>query len=315
MAPNPNAASLASTGAQDIYIQGMLNHQRRMANIPRSKLSEPPHAAFCGGTRRSPRVPVRSGSKEEEYTEVRETFKRILLAKPAVQNQMTRNQIEMGERLTRNRKLNKDQYQRMAHAQNLQAMHDRIARASSATERKKLNPALAGHPAMRMRKSLSTPPGELWRAAAAAKEFARLNGSPRQGTSERLMNGSPSRPRTAGAVVAAARPSSAARRKPVAGEAPPRPSSAGGGGGGVRAQRAQSVQRPQSAREPSRAGAADAGLGQPRNEEGALRELLLQRIVEARLCRETDLLTPTLTPTLTLTLALTGCASTARPTC
>ena len=160
MAPNPNAASLASTGAQDIYIQGMLNHQRRMANIPRSKLSEPPHAAFEGGTRRSPRVPVRTGGNREEYGEVRETFKRILLAKPAVQNQMTRNQIEMGERLTRNRRLNKDQYQRMAHAQNLQNMHDRIARASSPSERAKLNPALKGHPSMRMRKSASTPPGE-----------------------------------------------------------------------------------------------------------------------------------------------------------
>ena len=197
MAPNPNAASLATKGAQDMYINGMLNHQRRMANIPRSKLSEPPHAAFCGGTRRSPRVPVRGGfASKEEYTEVRETFKRILLAKPAVQTQMNRHQIEMGERLTRNRQLNKDLYQQMTHAQNLRAMHDRIARASSATERKKLNPALAGHPAMRMRKSLSTPPGELWRAAAAAKEFARLNDSPRQGTSGRLMNGSPSRPRT-----------------------------------------------------------------------------------------------------------------------
>ena len=71
----------------------------------------------------------------------------------------------------------------------------------------------------------------------------------------------------------------------MASEVPPRPGSAGGGGGGggggrgVRPQSArQSVQRPQSA-----GGPADAGLGQPRNEEGALRELLLQRIVEARL--------------------------------
>ena len=56
---NPNAASLATTGAQDIYIQGMLHHRRRMANIPRSKLSEPPHAAFCGGTSRTPRPPVK----------------------------------------------------------------------------------------------------------------------------------------------------------------------------------------------------------------------------------------------------------------
>jgi hypothetical protein len=178
---NPIAASLATTGAQDIYIQGMLNHRRRMADIPRSKLSEPPHAAFCGGTSRTPRAPVRPAHSKEEYTEVREAFKRILLAKPAVQTQISRKQIEMGERLTRNRQLSKDQYQRMCHAQNLQAMHNRIARASSESERKKLNPALAGHPAMRMRKSLSLTPGELWRAAAAAKEFARVNGSPRRG--------------------------------------------------------------------------------------------------------------------------------------
>eukprot|EP00964_Phaeocystis_antarctica_P156793 scaffold126653_cov27-Phaeocystis_antarctica.AAC.1 len=123
------------------------------------------------------------------------------------------------------------------------------------------------------------------------------------------MPASPARPRTAGSAVAAARPSSA-RRRPVAGEVPPRPGSAGepaalltptltltlslspttdptltlaptltltltlmlggggGGGRGVRPQSArQSVQRPQSA-----GGPADAGLGQPRNEEGALRE-------------------------------------------
>ena len=179
---NPNAASLATTGAQDIYIQGMLNHRRRMANIPRSKLSEPPHAAFCGGTSRTPRPPAKPEHSKEELTEVRETFKRILLAKPAVQTQISRKQIEMGERLTRNRQLNgAAQYQRMCHAQNLQAMHNRIARANSESERKKLNPALAGHPAMRMRKSVSLTPGELWRAAAAAKEFARVNGAPRRG--------------------------------------------------------------------------------------------------------------------------------------
>lgn len=178
---NPNAASLATTGAQDIYIQGMLNHRRRMANIPRSKLSESPHAAFCGGTSRTPRPPAKPEHSKEELMEVRETFKRILLAKPAVQTQISRKQIEMGERLTRNRQLSKDQYQRMCHAQNLQAMHNRIARANSESERKKLNPALAGHPAMRMRKSVSLTPGELWRAAAAAKEFARVNGAPRRG--------------------------------------------------------------------------------------------------------------------------------------
>jgi len=274
-----NSHDLAQIGGREMYIQGMLNHQRRMANIKPAVRSEAPKAPFCGGTRRTPRPQVRPSHANEEYTEVREAFKRILLAKPVVQNQMPAWKIEMGERLTRNRKLNNnDQFARMEHARSLLNMHERIAHAGSLSERKKnkLDPAL--YPALRMRRSASTPPGELWRAAAAKRATGSPSSTPRSGVS------GVGRPRTAGPVVAA-RPSSA-RRRPAQSEAPPR------------AVRPQRLQRPHSAR-PSRTGPAealptegavpDAGLGQPKNEYGALRELLLQRIVEARLYREADL--------------------------
>ena len=49
MGSHRHAMQLASHGARDMYVQGMLNHQERMANVKSTLQIEEPKKAFGGG--------------------------------------------------------------------------------------------------------------------------------------------------------------------------------------------------------------------------------------------------------------------------
>jgi hypothetical protein len=264
---------LNNHGARLAYVNGMLRHRERLANIKPVVQFEPPKAAFGGGKYRTPQKSTRAAYKREEYTEVREAFRRILMSKPAVHNHIEPWKIEMGERLSRNRRLNTDRYVQLQHAKTLQVMHKRIQETHSLAARRtnKLDAEL--YPVLIMRKSLSATPGELWRA-----EAARRAASPkRPASAPRERAASPAR-----RAEVAARPASARGSRPVrAAAAAPRPATARAAGGGHAAASASgrsggaartasaARSRPQSARQSGEASAADgalpdAALGQPK---------------------------------------------------
>ena len=118
---------------------------------------------------RTPRAAPQPKHASDEYTEVRQAFKRILTSKASVSNQMEPWKMELGKQLSRNRVAKEDQHMKMEHAREIQHLHRRINQSHSLAERKKNKNDATLYPALLLRKSSSTPPGELWRQAAAAK--------------------------------------------------------------------------------------------------------------------------------------------------
>ena len=136
---------IGNMGGRDRYIERMICHQERMSNIKPVVRIEAPKHCFEGGTRKTPR-PSSAGVARGEFGEVREAFKRILSARPAVDTSTPRGAAEMAQRLSRNRTLGAKQQRYVAeqHERNMKHMARRIANSGSLTERKKnkLDPTL-----------------------------------------------------------------------------------------------------------------------------------------------------------------------------
>jgi len=241
---------------------------------------------------RTPRAAPQPKHASDEYTEVRQAFKRILTSKASVSNQMEPWKMELGKQLSRNRVAKEDQHMKMEHAREIQHLHRRINQSHSLAERRKNKNDATLYPALLLRKSSSTPPGELWRQAAAAKS-ASPRGTPRGGVGSRSATSLHERPasaraRTGGTSPRTARPARAAAASAAA-KPPSRPQSA-------RARKpGESVAAPLAPRGGAAGGAPpdatlpEAALGEPKDQYGAMREVVLHRIVEARLYREVDL--------------------------
>ena len=191
----------------------MICHQERMSNIKPVVRIEAPKHCFEGGTRKTPR-PSSAGVARGEFGEVREAFKRILSARPAVDTSTPRGSAEMAQRLSRNRTLGAKQQRYVAeqHERNMKHMARRIANSGSLTERKKnkLDPTL--YPPWLLRRvdggpATAATAESLWRNELL-KRTASASSVSAGGVSARLAGGRPSSAPNL-ARARAARPSTA----------------------------------------------------------------------------------------------------------
>ena len=75
---------IESLGGQEMYVQRMLSHQRQLAAVQPIMRLDKPVAAFSGGTRRTPRPVARPTHRRDEFNEVREAWRRIIVSRPSV---------------------------------------------------------------------------------------------------------------------------------------------------------------------------------------------------------------------------------------
>ena len=133
---------LEHIGGRERHIEHMLSHQRQMAEMhPRMKM-DAPVAAFEGGTRRTPKPVPNPTHKRDEFAEVREAWRRIIVSKPVVNSNRApaeREGSKLAKNLSRNRQMGSKQYQvDQAHAAELHHLQRRIAsNQTSLNERKK----------------------------------------------------------------------------------------------------------------------------------------------------------------------------------
>lgn len=275
-------------GGRDRYIERMLCHRRKLGEVKATLKLDGPVAAFDGGRRRTPRpaTPKSEAWKQAhggEYAEVREARRRAERVKPAVDNKWKPGSTpaEAAHRISRNRRLAATEwFTQDAHQARWAHMMRRIASQDTMTERKKTPHDWRLHPPLRMRKSRSLAPDQLWKEAAEKRALH-----------------SPVRPASARPLPPAAshRHSAAEPRRPASARADARPPAAS---------HPHVSSRPASARAPSappRPGAAAAGQARraphgtggvyldPRDDYEALRETLLQEIVRRRLYKEQEL--------------------------
>lgn len=217
---------------------------------------------------------------------MRQVVKRILLAKPSVSNQMEPWKMELGKQLSRNRVAKEDQHMKMEHEREIQHLHRRINESHSLAERKKNKNDATLYPALLLRKSASTPPGELWRQAAAAKS-ASPRCTPRGGVGSRSATSLHERPASARARTGSdsprtARPARAAAAAGTAAKPSSRPQSA-------RTHKPGYI--PPTSRRPEGPDPTfpDVALLEPSDQHGALQQELLRRIVDARMYKAVDL--------------------------
>ena len=285
---------IGNMGGRDRYIERMICHQERMSNIKPVVRIEAPKHCFEGGTRKTPR-PSSAGVARGEFGEVREAFKRILSARPAVDTSTPRGAAEMAQRLSRNRTLGAKQQRYVAeqHERNMKHMARRIANSGSLTERKKnkLDPTL--YPPWLLRRvdggpATAATAETLWRNELL-KRTASASSVSAGGVSARLAGGRPSsapnlararasRPSTAPAAPAA-RPASATR-KPNRAPLAPRATSAN---------RGAPPYWERAARGPKASAGASSSDGVGGAAYAKLRDQLLRKVVEGRIFREAEL--------------------------
>jgi len=272
-------------GGRDRYIERMLNHHRKLDEMTSALRLEGPKAAFEGGLRRTPRPAAQKSDAWKrahgtEFREVREAQRRSANVKMTVDNKWKPGAApaDVANRLSRNRRLAAaGQFAREEHERRQLHLQRRIASRDSLTERKKNNAHdWKLNPPLRMRKSASMPPDQLWKEEA---ERRALHSPPRPSSAR------PVRPASGARGAAAddaqrpssvrARPASAPRSRP-----PPRPASARAGAGASRA----------GGLATSRGGRPQHGMElDPHGDFLALRESMLQEIVTRRLYKEQDL--------------------------
>ncbi|KAL3894950.1 MAG: hypothetical protein SGPRY_013661, partial [Prymnesium sp.] len=130
---------LEHVGGRDRYIERMLAGVQPVIKL------EAPVACFDGGKRGTPR-PTSHAHKPDEYTEVREAWRRIITSKPAVdsnrkKSSSLREGSQLAKDISRNKKMAYKQQQiDQLHASELQHLQRRIQHNhTSITERKKNN--------------------------------------------------------------------------------------------------------------------------------------------------------------------------------
>jgi hypothetical protein len=271
-------------GGRDRYIERMLCHRRKLGEVKANLKLQGPVAAFDGGHRRTPRpaTPKSEAWKQahgKEYAEVREARRRAERVKPAVDNKWKPGSTpaEAAHRISRNRRLAATEwFSQDAHETRRAHMMRRIASQDTMTERRKNPHDWRLHPPLRMRKSRSLAPDQLWKEEAEKRALY-----------------SPARP-------SSTRPSlSAATHRHSAGDLR-RPASACADGRPPASSRPYISARPASARASSarplgvtfdRASRAPPGGVQldPHDDYLSLREALLQEIVRRRLYKEQEL--------------------------
>ena len=129
--------NMECVGGRDSYVQRMLSHQRKLAEVRPTVQLQAPKAAFAGGTRRTPRAPPKVATKHDEFTEVREAFRRIVTAKHGIANSNDGAQ-ELSARISAARRASgKINYEATAHAARLRNQERRIRSARTLVERKK----------------------------------------------------------------------------------------------------------------------------------------------------------------------------------
>lgn len=323
---------LETVGGRHRYVKHMTTHLDRLAKVGPQIDFAPPKAAFGNGKYRTPQAADKAAGKteklkSEEFKEVAEAFRRVLLVhgggrKTATDNHVPDWQVQLAANISRNRRLgSKTATQDAAHAAELYHQRRRIANSYSMTEQKKnkLNPDV--YPVYQMRKARFNSAAELLvaemrRAASSASPSprARPQSAPRERGSQSARiepkayasaamamagGGRPAvadssaggrtqparaRPHSARAATHSARvpTSGAGARRPVAAPAAPAPAAAA-------AASAEAAPGSAPAAAAAQSSYGDVSLGKPTSDVGVLRRRLLEKIVDKRLFRESEL--------------------------
>lgn len=299
---------LETTGGRDRYVRRMVTHQDRMSRVGPIVGLDAPKAAFGGGKFRTPQPASDGGGgkseyvRQEQFKEVGEAFRRVLevhggARKSTLETRMPKWQETLADKISRNRKLgSKQTHFDAAHAAELYHQRRRISANSSLTERKKnkLDPDL--FPVYQMRSARHSSAAELL-AADAARRASGLG--PRPASARATCSGS--RGTVAGSAAATAVASgsatsgvAAAMPRPTSAGATTRSSTAPAAPGSVRGSGKPATASAAASAVPSATMAAvanhgDVSLGKATTDVGVLRRRLLERIVDRRLFRETEL--------------------------
>ena len=265
------------------YVKRMESHLDRISNVKSSLSLEAPVAAFGNGKYRTPHAAKKTGKalvqQQDAFKEVNEAFRRVRNVEGSKPNVATRmapeNQI--ADKLSRNRKLgSKQAYHDEQHAAELYHLRRRMQGLSSLTERKKnkLDPEL--YPVVRMRNVRNPTPGEILDYEASRRA------------------GLPQRPQSARATTTASASSlqgeAAQEARPMSARAVST-SARGSAGSTGNLQRSATAPKSTSAGS-ARAAAAtegDVSLGKPTADVNVLRRRLLEKIVDQRLFKESEL--------------------------
>ncbi len=308
---------LETVGGRHRYVKHMTTHLERMSRVGPVISLEPPKAAFGNGKYRTPQAVGQAGKSEkiknEEFKEVSEAFRRVLevhggARKSSLETRAPDWQVQLAANISRNRRLGSKQTQHdAAHAAELYHQRRRIANSYSATERKKnkLDPDV--FPVYQMRKARFNSAAELLAAETrrAASGLHASHSAAAAGRRPQSAGSQSARPAYASAATAMAGGSGAApadsRASSRTAGATARPHSARAATSGARAPRAAAA--PAAATMASAAAATsgapaqaqaqssygDVSLGKPTTDVGVLRRRLLEKIVDRRLFRESEL--------------------------
>ena len=318
---------LETVGGRHRYVKHMTTHLDRLAKVGPQIDFAPPKAAFGNGKYRTPQAADKAAGKteklkSEEFKEVAEAFRRVLLVhgggrKTATDNHVPDWQVQLAANISRNRRLgSKTATQDAAHAAELYHQRRRIANSYSMTEQKKnkLNPDV--YPVYQMRKARFNSAAELLvaemrRAASSASPSprARPQSAPRERGSQSARIEPKAYASAAMAMAGGGRPAVAdssaggrtqpARARPHSARAATHsarvPTSGAGARRPVAAPAAAAAASAEAAPGSAPAAAAaqssygDVSLGKPTSDVGVLRRRLLEKIVDKRLFRESEL--------------------------